>query len=424
MIPNRRAGSRARRWAGLAAALSLAVTGCGPGATADPNTLTVSVWNLASTPEFQALFDAFEQANPGVTVKPVDIVAADYPEKVTTMLAGGDRTDVITMKNVTDYARHSSRGQLQDVTDLVEPLKSQGLRGLEAFESDGRYFAAPYRQDFWVLYYNKTLFQQAGVPAPEDWTWAEYADAAKRLTTGSGGDKTFGAYHHVWRSVVQAIAAAQNDGDQLSGDYGFFTEQYTTALRMQAEGSVLDYGTATTQQADYRSTFEKAKAAMLPMGTWYTSSIVKAKREGDSRVDWGIAPLPQRAKGGEVTTFGSPTAFAANRNADNSDLAREFVAFAAGEEGAKAITKVGVVPALRSEALTDAYFQLDGMAKDELSTAAFRPDHVALEMPVSKRSSAVDSILKEEHELIMVGEKSVADGIRDMGERVRTEAPE
>ena len=36
----------------------------------------------------------------------------------------------------------------------------------------------------------------------------------------------------------------------------------------------------------------------------------------------------------------------------------------------------------------------------------------------------VDTILKEEHELIMVGEKSVADGIRDMGERVRTEAPE
>ena len=42
----------------------------------------------------------------------MDILADDYPEKVTTMLAGGDTTDVITMKNVTDYSRYSSRGQL------------------------------------------------------------------------------------------------------------------------------------------------------------------------------------------------------------------------------------------------------------------------------------------------------------------------
>ena len=71
------------------------------------------MWNLAKTPEFKALFDGFEAANPDITVKPVDILADDYPEKVTTMLAGGDNTDVITMKNVTDYSRYASRGQLQ-----------------------------------------------------------------------------------------------------------------------------------------------------------------------------------------------------------------------------------------------------------------------------------------------------------------------
>jgi multiple sugar transport system substrate-binding protein len=46
---------------------------------------------------------------------------------------------------------------------------------------------------------------------------------------------------------------------------------------------------------------------------------------------------------------------------------------------------------------------------------------VQLEMPVSDKSSDVDQILTEEHELVMTGEKSVDDGIKEMDHRVKTE---
>src|SRR5690606_7848769 len=126
---------------GAAASLALALTACGSGGGSDDSaaegggsqTLTVTVWNLAKTPEFGALFEAFEKANPGVKVEPVDILADDYPDKVTTMLAGGDKTDVITMKNVTDYSRYSSRGQLLDITDMVKSIDTSKLAGLDAF---------------------------------------------------------------------------------------------------------------------------------------------------------------------------------------------------------------------------------------------------------------------------------------------------
>ncbi|MFD1546622.1 ABC transporter substrate-binding protein [Nonomuraea guangzhouensis] len=411
---------------GVAAALSLAVTACGGSAkSADGGggniTLTVTVWNLAKTPEFKALFDAFQQANPTIKIQPVDILADDYAEKVTTMLAGGDDTDVITMKNVTDYSRYSSRGQLLEITDLAKSPDAAKLAGLDAFKVSDKYFALPYRQDFWLLYYNKTYFDKAGVKAPAALTWDEYAKLAQQLTKNEGGKKVYGTYQHTWRSVVQAISAAQTGGDQLSGDYSFFADQYAIALGLQKSGAALDFGTATSQKSDYRTMFETGATAMLPMGTWYISGILEAKANGKTDVDWALAPMPQRPGGSGVTTFGSPTAFAVNKKAEHAEAAKKFVQFAAGKAGAEAITKVGVVPALQSPEITDTYFSIKGMPTDEVSKKAFSPDKVVLEMPVSEHSSDIDTILKEEHELIMVGDKSAADGIRSMNERVKSE---
>ena len=428
MITSGKGGARRQAVKGLAlaGALSLTLTACGSGGSepADPNgkiTLSVTVWNLAKTPEFKALFDAFQQANPNITIKPVDILADDYPEKVTTMLAGGDKTDVITMKNVTDYSRYSSRNQLLELTDMVKSTDTSNLAGLDAFDVGGKYYALPYRQDFWLLYYNKTLFEKAGVKMPESMTWDDYVTIAKQLTSGEGGDKVYGAYHHTWRSVVQAISAAQTGGDQLGGDYTFFTDQYNVAKGLQDAGAVLDFGTAKSQQADYRTQFESGKTAMMPMGTWYISGILEAKQKGATDVEWGLAPMPQRPGATGVTTFGSPTAFAVNKRSEHAEAAKKFVEFAASKAGAEAITKVGVVPALQTKEITEAYFGLEGMPEDELSKKAFEPDKVVLEMPVSEHTSDIDTILNEEHELIMVGDKSIADGIRSMNERVKSE---
>lgn len=413
----------------LAVTTSLGLSACSgaAGGPAEPQgqngktVLTVSVWNYEGTPEFKALFDAYEAANPNVDIQPVDILADDYPQKVTTMLAGGDKTDVLTMKNVIDYSRYANNGQLQEIGDVVNSVGKDKLATLDAFDINGKYFAAPYRQDFWLLYYNKDLFEAAGVDDPKNLTWDEYAALAKKLTTEANGKKVYGTYQHIWRSVVQAISAAQNGKDQNSGDYSYFQDQYNAALDLQKSGATLDYGTAKSQKTSYRTMFETGQAAMMPMGTWYIAGVLQAKKDGKTNVNWGLAPMPQKNDDGKVTTFGSPTAFAVNKNASHSDEAKKFITWAAGEEGAKAISKIGVVPAFQSDAVKDAYFKLDGMPTDDLSKKAFTPDQTALEMPVSDKSAATDKVLNQEHDLIMVGEKSVTDGIAEMGKRVKSE---
>lgn len=413
----------------LAATASLGLTACagaaGPAETADAGgktTLSVSVWNYEGTPEFKALFDGYEAAHPDVNIEPVDILADDYPQKVTTMLAGGDTTDVLTMKNVIDYSRYANNGQLQEINSVVDSLDKDNLAGLDAFDLDGKYFAAPYRQDFWLLYYNKDLFKAAGLEEPKNITWDQYAELAKKLTgTAADGKKVYGTYQHYWRSTVQAIAAAQNDGDLIGGDYSFAKDQYNMTLDLQKSGAMLDFGTAMSQKTSYRTMFETAQTAMMPMGSWYISGIVAAKQAGKTNVDWGLAQLPQKSAGGDTTTFGSPTAFAVNKNAKHSDEAKKFIEWAAGAEGAKAIAKIGVVPALQTDDVTAEYFKLPGLPTDELSKAAFSPDKTVLEMPVSDKSAATDKILTQEHELVMVGERSIDDGVAEMGKRVKDE---
>ncbi|MBW4094679.1 MAG: sugar ABC transporter substrate-binding protein [Acidobacteria bacterium] len=406
---------------GLAACSGAAGTGSVQNASGK-TTLTVAVWSYATTPEFKALFDAFQAANPDIVIEPVDILAADYEAKITTMLAGGDKTDVLAVKNVTDYSQYSSRGQITDLTDLVKnQLPASKLANLDAFNVDGKYYAAPYRSDFWVLFYNKTLFDKAGLAYPKNITWDQYADLAKKLATGTtaSGAKVYGAYQHTWRSVVQAISSAQTGGNLLGGDYSFFTPQYQMSLDLQKAGAIMDYATEKNNKTSYNSFFEAGQAAMMPMGSWEISALLADKAAGKTSVDWAIAPMPQVSAGSKVTTFGSPTAFAVNKKAANSDAAQKFITFAAGEQGAKAVAAVGIVPSLQESAITTAYFANKGMPNDDLSKAAFSPDTVKLEMPVSPVSSQVDQILTEEHDLIMTGSKSISDAIAEMNSRVK-----
>ena len=130
-------------------------------------TLKVTTWNYDTTPEFEKLFRAFEAENPGVTVEPVDIASDDYDTKLTTMLSSGDTTDILTMKNLLSYSNYALRGQLLDLTDHIKDIDIDPAKAsYDMYEVDGKTYAQPYRTDFWVLYYNKKMFDDAGIDYP------------------------------------------------------------------------------------------------------------------------------------------------------------------------------------------------------------------------------------------------------------------
>ncbi|MFD5215394.1 extracellular solute-binding protein [Microbacterium sp. NPDC058345] len=413
----------------IAAVAALALAGCSsdggdaPSEPSGPVTLTLSGWSIDTTPEFQALADAFHEKNPDVTITLKEYDAAEYNTLVTADLAAGSGPDIITQKEVKYLTTFQEGGQLLDVSDVKVP---EGIGGADSYKVDDTAYAVPYRQDSWVLYYNKALFDAAGVDYPDgSWTWDDYADAATKLTSGD----VKGAYLHRWQSVVQGFANAQSDVSALDGDYSHMKDYYDLALKLQDEGAQVDFNTSSANQLTYQGEFGTQKAAMMPMGTWYTATLIAQQASGEADdFEWGIAPAPQRdssTTGTDSTpvTFGDPTGFGINAalSGDKAAAAKQFLEFAASEEAATVLAGIGITPALTNDAVTEVYFGVEGAPTDDLSKFAWSTHEVLAENPTSSKTAAIQGILGDMHTAIMSGSTDVDDALQEAQDRVANE---
>jgi len=438
--------------AGIAAAAALVLVGCSSGnpggdpsepsdtgtatstetegGDAEPVTISVSGWSLDTTPEFQVLADGFTANNPHVTVELKEYDAAEYNTLLTADLAAGAGPDIITQKEVKFLTTFQEGGQLLDVSDVPLP---DGISGTSSYEVDGVAYAVPYRQDSWVLYYNKDLFAAAGVDEPDgSWTWDDYADAAAAVTTGlsNAGSAAKGAYLHRWQSTTQGFANAQAPGaDILSGDFGHLAPFYERVLAMQDAGSQIDFNTSNANQLTYQGEFGKQNAAMLPMGTWFVATLISQQAAGEADdFAWGIAPIPQldastTGTDGTPVTFGDPTGFGINARVgdDKVQVAKDFLAYAASEEAASALAGIGITPALVSDAVAEIFFAVDGAPTDELSKFAYSTNEVKPENPTSNQTATVQGILGDLHTAVLSGSESIESAIAAAQQRFDNE---
>ncbi|MBN9376595.1 MAG: extracellular solute-binding protein, partial [Cellulomonas sp.] len=436
--------------AALAAVASLALAACSGGtsggtptsqasggtdtgvatAPAAPVELTVSGWSLATTPEFKVLADAFHAKHSNVTVTLKEYDASKYNDLITADLAANAAPDIITQKNVSYVTVFAPK--LVDVSDLVAGLP-QGINGVKSYEVDGKQYALPYRNDSWVLFYNKDLFDKAGVAIPDgSWTWDDYAAAAKQLTTKlkGAGSQALGTYQHSWQSVIQGFANSQTPGANiLSGKYDYMKPYYQRALDLQSAGAQVDAGTITTSKLTYQAEFGKQQAAMMPMGSWFVATLIAQQKSGDAdKFAWGFAPIPQLDKSTTGTsatplTFGDPTGFGINKAIDAKKMqaAKDFLAFAASEDAAKALAQIGITPALTSDTVATTYFATAGAPTDALSKFAWTTHKTAPENPTDKNTAAVQKILGDAHTAIMSGSSSIDTALAQATKRVHDE---
>jgi len=412
----------------IAAVATLGLAACSGDSTPEESggeiTITLSGWSLETTPEFQTLADGFHDENPDVTVELKEYDPAEYNTLVTADLAAGVGPDIITQKEVKYVPTFQEGGQLLDVSDVETP---DGLAGVDSYTIDGTAYAVPYRNDSWVLFYNKALFDAAGVDYPDgSWTWDDYADAAAALKAGGA---PFGTYAHRWQSVIQGFANAQETQGKgvLSGDYGYMKPTYERTLAMQDNGSMVDFNTSSANQLTYQGEFGKQNAAMLPMGTWFVATLISQQASGDADdFEWGMAPIPQSSSSttDNPVTFGDPTGFGINANIDESkiDAAKKFLAYAAGEKGASLLAAIGITPALTNDAVVDAFFAVAGAPTDELSKFAWSTHVVYPENPTSSKTATVQGILNDMHTAIMSGSTPIDAAIAEAEDRVKNEA--
>jgi multiple sugar transport system substrate-binding protein len=301
------------------------------GYTGPDTTITYSIWGDPSElKNQQAIVDAFHVANPKITVKVTVSDWDTYWNKLQIGIAGGDAPDVFAMDSPL-FPDYQSRDVLLDLKPYIDKsgydLTQLADQAVADFTTPGGQFGLPRDLNVIALFYNKKMFDAAGLPYPDDtWDWAKLVEVGQKLTLKGAGGKVsqWGFYtettdmENYWSSLVW-----QNGGDIISADHK------TSLIGSDAAVGGLQFlqdiiykdKIMDVPVADKGDEFEQGQAAMEANGSWLVATHLAAG------LDFGIAPLP-KGPAGRVTSI-NPTGTVVFKGTKSPAAAWEFVKYLA-----------------------------------------------------------------------------------------------
>lgn len=337
--------------AALAALMTLSIASCGNGGGStdkDGNiVLTFMGWE-ASPLETQAVQNGikkFEEQNKGIKVKYTPTGSGDdYNAKLLSAMTGGSAPDVFFAAS-NAYRTYVQKNALMDITDKFNdefPLDDFIESSRTIMEVDGKVYGISSCSVSPIIYYNKDIFDAAGVEYPSSdpancWTIDEFRETAKKLTS----DGVFGCYG---LETVNDTLSAQ----LLSGGANKFNKDFTkSAINTPEAKKVLetikaireeDKSAPSAQTLDNagmtaKQMLQTGKVAMLMDGSWSLQEL--------STMDFpiGIAPLPSY---GKALTTGQAHLHCISSSTKNEDAAWKYLSFLSGMDYQGQLCKEGL----------------------------------------------------------------------------------
>lgn len=336
--------------------------------------------NEEQIPTEEAVVAAFNDANPGIDL---ELTVVDNTEAATTLatrIAAGDAPDIIGPVGIRGL--QSFGDQLLDIGPFIESsgvdLSEIPQALIDVYNVDGTQIGIPMAVYPSFIYYNKALFDEAGLPYPphevgeqyegQDWTWETVRELAMQLTVDAdGNDATSPDFDpekiqqygldaqftendaRAWSTIFGGSGSAVAD----DGTTAQWPDNWRTGLQYMYDGIWEDHfipdSTAVQGLAD-GNTFQSGLIAMDVVHQWYTCCIYPA--EGDPAVtDWDIAVLPE-GPDGTITSKLHADTIAIMASTEHPEEAFEVLRFLAASP--ELTTVWGALPAIESQ--RDAFF--------------------------------------------------------------------
>lgn len=385
--------------------------------------LSVTTWDYDSTPTFQAVVDAYMEKNPNVEINVIDTSADEYNNSLGISLSAAQSDpDVIWVKDMGAMLQMADKKQLLPLDDFMKKdnLDTSVYNGAaEQLQYNGATYGLPYRSDWYVLYYNKDLFDAAGVPYPSnDMTWDQYYDLAAKMTSGEGSSKVYGTHDHTWQALVSNWAVQDGKHTVVEKDYSFLKPWYEQTLALQDNGYIQDYSTLKTANIHYSSVFKNQQCAMMPMGTWFIATMIQSQAADETSFNWGIARIPHPSDTEAGYTVGSLTPVGISAYTDEPDLSWDFVKFATSEEAANILAEQGVFTGIQTEESLKTIASAQYFPEGESNVEALSYTHYTFDRPLDPQITEILKVLEEVHEMIMIKQYTVDQGIEELNKRV------
>ena len=290
--------------------------------------ITYAIWgDTTELANQQKIVNAIMAKDPKITIKVTVADWDNYWPKLQTDLGGGNAPDIFVMDGPL-FPDYQTRDQLLDLPPLIarDGFDTAQLADLAAKDfqaADGHQYGLPRDMSTVALYYNKTMFDAAGIAYPDGtWDWAKLADTAKQLTkTSNGVTSQWGFYTETtdmendWSSLVW-----QAGGDILSADktqVAIDTAQAAQGIQFLQDLIYTDKVMAQPVAGGTGDMFENGQAAMEANGSWLVPTHEAAG------INFGVAPLP-KGPAGQATSV-NPSGVVGYKGTKSPDAAWEFV---------------------------------------------------------------------------------------------------
>ena len=245
--------------------------------------------------------------------------------------------------------RYMSNDMLLDLTDKIADSSEidpanypEDIWGLYTY--DDKYYAVPKDVDTIALWYNKTLFDEAGLEYPTaDWTWDDVTEAAKKLTKDDGsqyglamgnGSNQDGYYNMVYDNGGYII----NDDKTQSG----WDDPKTIEAMQTMEGWINDGvmpSLETMSENGNDVLFESGKVAMNTQGSW----MLAAYRDNEyTAANCDCVELPKSATTGRRASIYNGLGWAASATTEHPDEAWQLIEYLGSKEAQEKQAELGV----------------------------------------------------------------------------------
>lgn len=389
----------------------IALTACNSSSTEDGGNeggqTEITYYSFSAMPDYEneleEMVAAFEEINPDIKVNVELAPFDDYFTRLQTRIAGNEAPDVFEL-NYENFIQYASRGTLADLTEFIEKdddfdpsqLNEQAFK---AYQYDGKQYGMVESFSNVVMYYNKDLFDEAGLDYPTaDWTWEDELEAAKKLTDP---DKNiWGMYAPVTMNEFYKIAA-QNGGTIFDeeGNVTINTPENLETLEYMVDKVVTHEVSPSPADLSGQSDgdlYQNGQIAMLHTGIWMFEAFKEAPFEWDIQLEPG-----NKQKAHHFFANG----LAVSADSEHKEAAYKFASYmSASDEAAKIrISSSWELPAITDENILSPYLE---QAPPENRSVVFEALDSLVLPPASEEWSRISDITDQEFEKALLGDKT------------------
>jgi len=429
-----------RPWLGQIGIVSLFLLlisgGCQSERFAQQKTIRFATWGSpASNRVYRDVVEEFEKRNPDVKVQLMILPWTHYHRKILTMTAAGSKLDFMRLAN-SYFPRFVENKALLLLDDYIErdqeeiDLADFYPEALMGSRAGGHFYGLPLDIVGWAVYYNRGMFDAAGLPYPDkSWTWETFLDIARNLTRDLDGDgivDQYGAYIKVKMGVIELLAG-QSGAMILNEENSkcLFNSPEGRAVIQLLSDMIVKYQVVPPPEArTSQDLFAMQKVAMVLLMrgdvTGFRRNLV---------FDWDVGPVPKwPGKEPRVLLVGGSNPWVISSHTKLPEESWRFLKFFVGKEAARKMAETGrFVPARRSIAESPAFLDTNPPERNVYFLDFIRTSNKVF-VPRFERYKRLEKVFEDNFQFLVEGmvtvEECVAKIARDVDrliEEVRLE---